>query len=158
MRGVSPQIIVNLRDNNIVRRLSAAWRAVQVYAIMMNMKENNAVKFISAVPKMAASNISNAIEFYEQKLGFTKLFALDDYGSVQRGAVEIHFWLCDDRHIAENTACLIQAENIEILYEECKATDIVHPNGLLATQPWGKKDFSVLDLDGNLITFFEPVK
>ena len=116
------------------------------------------VEFISAVPKMAASNISNAVEFYEQKLGFTKLFAFDDYGSVQRGAVENHFWLCGDRHIAENTACLVQVKDIETLYEECKAANIVHPNGLLATQSWGKKDFAVLDLDGNLITFFEPVK
>ncbi len=122
---------------------------------MVNMKGNNMVKFISAVPKMVASNISNAVEFYEQKLGFTRRFVFDDYGSVQRGAVGIHFWLCDDRHIAKNTACLVQVKDIEALYAQCQGADIVHPNGLLTTQPWGKKDFSVLDLDGNLITFFE---
>ncbi len=125
---------------------------------MGSMNENSTVAFLSAIPKLAASNISKAIEFYEQKLGFTQCFAFDDYGSVQRGAVEIHFWLCDDQHIAENTACLIQVKDIETLYKDCKTAGIVHPNALLKTQPWGKKDFSVLDLHGNLITFFEMVQ
>jgi hypothetical protein len=33
---------------------------------------------------------------------------------------------------------------------------VIHPNGVLETKPWGLKEFTVLDLDGNGITFYEP--
>jgi hypothetical protein len=32
----------------------------------------------------------------------------------------------------------------------------VHPNALLREQPWGFREFAVVDHDGNLVTFFEP--
>jgi len=33
---------------------------------------------------------------------------------------------------------------------------VIHPNGTLKFEWWGDRDFSVLDLDGNPVTFFEP--
>jgi hypothetical protein len=44
---------------------------------------------------------------------------------------------------------------IEPLYEEYKASWVIHPNGLLETKPWGTKEFTILDLDKNAITFVE---
>jgi hypothetical protein len=38
---------------------------------------------------------------------------------------------------------------------EMAASGIVHPNGALQQQPWGFKEFAVLDGDGNLIKFGE---
>ena len=32
----------------------------------------------------------------------------------------------------------------------------MHPNASLKEQPWGSREFSVIDHDGNLVTFFEP--
>jgi hypothetical protein len=114
------------------------------------------IKFKSAVPKQAAGNISKAVEFYEQKLGFSRMFVLDDYAGVARGPVEIHLWRCEDKYIAENTACRVNVEGIEALYEEYRPRGVIHPNGVLETKPWGLKEFTVLDLDGNGITFYEP--
>ena len=34
---------------------------------------------------------------------------------------------------------------------------MVHPNGPLTRQPWGVDDFAALDLDGNLIGFYESI-
>ena len=111
--------------------------------------------FKIAVPKQAALNIRKAVEFYEQNLGFSKRFEMDDYAAVGRGSVEIHLWQCDDKYIAENTACRINVEGIDVLYQEYEVKGIVHPHGKLVTTPWGTKEFTVLDLDGNGITFCE---
>jgi hypothetical protein len=32
---------------------------------------------------------------------------------------------------------------------------VVHPNGELSEQPWGTREFSILDPDRNAVTFFE---
>ena len=39
------------------------------------------------------------------------------------------------------------------VYDEMREAGVVHPNGALCEQPWGMKEFSVLDSDGNLINF-----
>ncbi|MEO0563306.1 MAG: hypothetical protein AAF125_14455 [Chloroflexota bacterium] len=39
------------------------------------------------------------------------------------------------------------------LYEEYKATGVIHPNGGLAEQAYGMRDFAILDSHGNLIRF-----
>jgi hypothetical protein len=51
----------------------------------------------------------------------------------------------------------IQMEDIENLYTEYQAQNVIHPNGSLEVKPWGKKEFSIIDLDGVCITFFESI-
>lgn len=82
---------------------------------------------------------------------------LEDYAGVIRDSVEIHLWRCPDKYIAENTACRINVAGIEALYDEYQPKGVVHPNGRLDTKPWRIKEFTVLDLDGNGITFCQPV-
>jgi catechol 2,3-dioxygenase-like lactoylglutathione lyase family enzyme len=112
-------------------------------------------KFLSAVPVLPAPDIAATIAFYTQKLGFAIDFQSDDYAGLSRGAVQVHFWLCGDRQIAENSSCRINIRGIEQLYQECQAQNIVHSNGSLVTKPWGLREFAVLDLNGNCITFAE---
>jgi Glyoxalase/Bleomycin resistance protein/Dioxygenase superfamily len=119
-------------------------------------RDTSRITFRNAVPKQAARDISEAVTFYEQKLGFARTFMLDDYAGVARGLVEIHLWRCADRYIAENTACRVDVEGIEALYEEYRLRGVIHPNGALETTPWGAKEFTILDLDGNGITFCGP--
>ena len=112
--------------------------------------------FRAAIPKQAALNIANSVSFYVQRLGFTELFQAEDYAGVRRGEVEIHLWLCDDESIPEKTACRVHVENIEPLYTEYQSEGVMHPHSSLQETPWGMKEFTILDLDGNGITFFEP--
>jgi hypothetical protein len=72
------------------------------------------------------------------------VFQIDDYASVKRGSVEIHLWQCNYKYIAENTACRVSVRYIEPLYEEYKASWVIHPNGSLETKPWGTKEFTIL--------------
>ncbi len=116
---------------------------------------SNTPVFHMAITKLAAVNIPTAVAFYEQQLGFTRIFQTDDYAGIKRDAVELNLWQCDDKYIAEHTACRIEVEHIDALYAEYSARNLIHPNGALQVQPWGTKEFTVLDHDGNGLTFVE---
>lgn len=116
----------------------------------------NSPKLTAAVPVLASLDIPKTIQFYCTQFGFTKVYEEPAvYGIVQRDSVQIHFWACPDRGIAENTGCRIQVQGIETLYEQYQPTGHIHPNAPLQAKPWGSREFAVLDEDGNLITFFE---
>ncbi|MGA7935257.1 MAG: VOC family protein [Kovacikia sp.] len=112
-------------------------------------------KFLSAVPVLPAPDIAETLAFYTQKLGFAIDFQSEDYAGFSRGAVQIHVWQCGDRSIAENSSCRINIRGIEQLYQECQTQNIVHPKGALVAKPWGLREFTVLDLNGNCLTFAE---
>ena len=106
------------------------------------------------VPVLAFLDIFKTVAFYKEKLGFNKQgFVDDNYAVIARDNVELHFWKCDDRIHPENTSCYIYVEDVDSLYEELKAKDVIHPNGLLEDKPWGTREFAVLDDDGNMLKF-----
>ncbi|MBD0335770.1 MAG: VOC family protein [Cyanobacteria bacterium Co-bin13] len=115
--------------------------------------------FKSAVPILASLDITKTIQFYCSVLGFTKIYEESGvYGIVQRDVVQVHFWACSKKHIAENTACRINAQGIDALYSEYRHKGVIHPNAPLQEKPWGNREFAILDEDGNLITFFEATQ
>ena len=128
---------------------------------MSNVRRRNSrmstnTKFISATPVLASLDIERSAEFFASKLGFTKVHvAQGEYGIVSNGPVQIHFWACTDRRIAEATGCRVQVQAIDGLHAQCASQAIVHPNAPLESKPWGTKEFAILDPDGNLVTFYE---
>lgn len=115
------------------------------------------MRLLAAIPKLASLDIERSLAFFEA-LGFRRGGAYPDYGIVERDGVQIHFWLCDDARIPKETACRIAVEGIETLYAAYAARGIIHPNGALALKPWGVREFSILDPDGNLVTFQEDAE
>ena len=112
-------------------------------------------RFTSAVPVLYSLDIGPSVAFYEEKLGFERGGIYPDYAVLRRDGIEIHLCKCNDRNLAENTQCRVNVAGIDALHAECRAKGIVHPNGPLREQPWGLREFAVLDLDGNLIKFSE---
>lgn len=106
-----------------------------------------------AVPVLASLDIEATQRFYADKLGFTAVARYPDYGIVERDNVQIHFWLTDDADIPKATSCRVEVDGVDQLYEEMNASGVVHPNGPLTDQPWGLREFAVLDGDGNMIKF-----
>lgn len=107
-----------------------------------------------AVPVLASLNISETVDFYQKKMGFDRVGWQDNnYAVVGRDKIEIHFWKCNNKIFPENTSCYIYVRDVDGLYGEMKASGVVHPNGLLKNQPWGMREFAVLDGDGNMIKF-----
>ena len=110
--------------------------------------------FISAIPKLASMDIQRSIAFYE-KLGFTQSAHYPDYGIVEQDDVQIHFWLCTDPALPKATGCRINVSGIDELFATYSKLGVIHPNDPLTLKPWGLREFSILDVDGNLVTFAE---
>jgi hypothetical protein len=94
--------------------------------------------------------------------GFDSVLVQDDYGIARRDAVEVHFWAATgpegsgaEPRLVGTTSCRLQVNGIALLYEQCQARQVVHPNGGLSTQPWGTREVTILDPDRNAVTFFE---
>ncbi len=111
---------------------------------------------ISAAPVLASLDIERTVAFYCSSLGFARVYVEPGaWGIVARDSVQIHFWACSDKNIAENTSCRVYVSGIDALYGELNLVGVVHPNAPLVQKPWGSREFGVLDPDGNLITFAE---
>ena len=111
-------------------------------------------RLIAAIPKLASLDIERSLTFFE-RLGFKRLHASREYGVARRDSVSIHFWLCSDARTPTETGCRITVEGIDELFATFSKLGVVHPNGQLESKPWGSREFSILDNDGNLVTFNE---
>ncbi|MDG2432493.1 VOC family protein [Flavobacterium sp.] len=110
-------------------------------------------------PKLAMRNKITTREFYVEQLGFEQLGDYDGYLMVKKDQIEIHFFEFKELNIFENYGQVyIRTNDIETLYQEVQENKItIHPNGKLKVQPWGQKEFSMLDPDKNLLTFGQNV-
>ena len=114
-------------------------------------------EFISAVPIIPARDVDASAAWYRDRLAFEIFHTERDYGIVGRGEAWIHFWGPSGIPPGKSdTMFRVGVRGIDSLYEHCQGEGIVHPNGLLEEKPWGSREFSVTDHDGNLLTFFEP--
>ncbi len=110
--------------------------------------------FTAVIPVLPALNIKETLAFYERHLGFTQVHIEEQYGIIQRDTIHLHFWLCQDKKICEASGCRIRVDGVDELYRNIDET-IIHPNAKLDSKPWGAKEFGILDLNGNIITFAE---
>jgi predicted enzyme related to lactoylglutathione lyase len=105
-----------------------------------------------AIPVLPAINIKETILFYESKLGFTTIDK-GGYIIMKKNNAELHFFLCHDKYLCENTTCYIKVKDIECLYSRLSLQDIVELKGKLENKPRGIKEFSIRDNNGNLLKF-----
>lgn len=119
------------------------------------MPEAHAAKLQQAIPVLASLDLEATQRFYKEKLGFEAGSRYPDYAICARDGIQVHFWLTEDTDIPKATSCRIDVGGIDALYEEMGTAGVVHPNGPLRNQPWGMREFAVLDGDGNLIKFGE---
>ena len=110
--------------------------------------------FKSMIPVLPALQVADTLAFYQQHFGFKQVHLANDYGIIGKDDVLIHFWLCHDRKICEASGCRIRVEGVDELYSSCDK-NIIHPNAKVETKPWGAKEFSILDSNGNIVTFAE---
>jgi catechol 2,3-dioxygenase-like lactoylglutathione lyase family enzyme len=108
--------------------------------------------FGKAIPILASLDIARTLTFFREALGFrTSHLESFSYGTAVRDAVEIHFWLCNDKHIVESTSCYVRVDDIDALHAELasKLPDLQD----VAKTAWGMDELYVVDPDGNLIKF-----
>ena len=107
-----------------------------------------------AVPVLPAQNIRATIDFYEARLGF-KGINLGNYAIVQCGFAELHFYLETNKATAPTASCYIYTDDAADLYSSFAAKDLSFASGQFTL---GKREFSITDNNGNIITFGEAKK
>jgi predicted lactoylglutathione lyase len=105
-----------------------------------------------AVPELPVVDVQCSQQHYKDALGFEIgwLYPDKEIGAVSRGKVTVFFR--KRKPPFEPAVHWIFAEDIEALYHELKSSgaNIVDP---LQEKPWGMRQFTVEDLDGNIFYF-----
>ncbi len=110
----------------------------------------------STIPLLPAQDL-RATEAFYVNLGFTRPGKwYDGYLILAREQIELHFWQCPDRAIAEQSGCYIRTQDADALHAEFAAT-MPWPGGAklmdVADRAWGTREFYVIDPNGNLLRF-----
>ena len=108
--------------------------------------------FKKAVTVLPAVNVSDTIEFYKCKLGFTGV-NFGNYAILKYNDVEIHITMTHLKKHFEAASCYIFVDNVEDLYVELAAKELIYCKGLLVNEQKGFKEFSILDNNGNILHF-----
>lgn len=127
------------------------------------------------IPALPVLDITDAVTHYRDRLGFDAMYVDEGFAIMQRDDARIHLWQAGDKSwfdraelrdhpvvsgaesfLAGTASCRIEARDVDALYAELAPTGVVHPasqDGVLRTD-FGTREFAVLDIDGNLIEFF----
>lgn len=111
---------------------------------------------------LPAKDVAASVAFYKGKLGFTPYFDMGNYAGIGRGPIELHLFdetqPGPDRSAAQNTPVTVRVDvsGVDALYSEIDPA-IVKADETLETKPFGQRQFTVLDPNGNRITFAQNV-
>lgn len=111
----------------------------------------------SAVPILASLDTAETVKFYTEKLGFTFHSEWDGYLIFSKDDIQLHFWSTSDPEIPKNTGCYMNVSEVDKLYARYEPEGVIHPEGSLTDMPWGMRQFSILDNNGNIIHFGERI-
>jgi catechol 2,3-dioxygenase-like lactoylglutathione lyase family enzyme len=110
-----------------------------------------------AIPTLPSRSLNDTLAFY-QRLGFVGeiLGEGDSYAILQRGTVELHFFIHTELRPSESSfGCYIRVLDVESIHQAF-ALEQLSPRGIpridaLEAKPWGMREFAVVDPDGNLL-------
>ena len=130
------------------------------------------------IPAMPVRDAAAAVDFYRDRLGFDIAHHDGGFAVMQRDAAVVHLWEASDESwrerdllerpiesgaesfIAGTASCRIRVDGVDELYDELRRRNVLHPvskHGVAETD-FGTREFATLDLDCNLLTFFDWVQ
>ena len=133
------------------------------------------VTLTQTIPALPVRDAAAAVEFYRGRLGFDVLHHDGGFAVLARDDAVLHLWEASDEtwreresldrpvrsgaesFIAGTASCRIETAGVDDLYVELAQADVLHPvsrDGVSETD-YGTREFATVDLDGNLVTFFE---
>lgn len=112
-----------------------------------------------ANPKLPMRDKRATRAYYVDQLHFQVFGEYDNYLLVERDGVQLHFFEFRELDPAQNYGQVyLRTTAIDELYQELLDRRVpIHPNAPLQTKPWGQREFSLVDPDGNLLTFGQSV-
>ena len=133
------------------------------------------MKLSQTIPALPVRNAEKSVDFYRDRLGFDVLHHDGGFAVLARDDAVLHLWEAGDESwrereaierpvrsgaesfIAGTASCRIVVEDVDELYEEMRRSDVLHPvsKGGVDDTDFGTREFATLDVDGNLVTFFQ---
>jgi catechol 2,3-dioxygenase-like lactoylglutathione lyase family enzyme len=133
------------------------------------------VTLSQTIPALPVRDTTAAVDFYRDRLGFDLLHHDGGFAVLARDEAVLHLWEAGDESwqgrdsgegpvrsgaesfIAGTASCRIRVAGIDELYEEMRARGVLHPAARdgVADTDHGAREVATIDLDGNLIVFFE---
>ncbi len=126
------------------------------------------------IPALPVRDAAAAVAFYRDRFGFEVLHHDGGFAVLGRDEAVIHLWEASDESwrerdslerpvrsgaesfIAGTASCRIVADGVDELYAELGRASVFHPVSLggVSETDFGTREFSTVDLDGNLVSFF----
>jgi catechol 2,3-dioxygenase-like lactoylglutathione lyase family enzyme len=106
------------------------------------------------LPELPLSDVPAGVAYYQKVLGFRINYAQDDLGVMDRDDVTVVLIARTGKHTGIGS-CEAYVRDADALYAELVARG-ANVQGEPVSHPWGLRDFRVLDLEGNRITFAQP--
>jgi len=106
------------------------------------------------LPHLPVDDVAAAIRYYCDVLGFKINYAQDDLGVLYRDTATLLLIQRTDAYKGIGS-CSAYVDDSDELYAELveRGANITAPP---VSRPWGLRDFTVMDLEGNRITFAQP--
>lgn len=130
------------------------------------------------IPALPVRDVPAAVTYYRDRFGFDPVHETDDFAVIVRDDSVLHLWGATDQDwrsradlaerpicsgaesfIAGTASCRIEVVDLDSLFDELKAADVLHPvsRGGVDDTDFGTREFATLDQDGNLVTFYRWV-
>ena len=113
--------------------------------------------FQKIAPILSAYNLNETNIFYKNKLKFNTQY-FGNYLVVRKDQIEIHFIECAYKENFVAGSCYIYDNNVEDLYAKFCSLEIIDILGEYKDNARGKKEFSIIDNNGNRLVFGEEGK
>ncbi|MDX1964819.1 MAG: VOC family protein [Pirellulales bacterium] len=115
-----------------------------------------------AIPTLPCRSLDQTLAFY-RRLGFSgDIHPHGDYAILQRGSVELHFFTMTNlRPEISHAGCYIRVADVDSFFAACQTAKLplsgIPRQDSLNDQPWGMREFAIVDPDGNLLRIGQPV-
>ena len=145
------------------------------------MGDDGTVSLTTSIPALPVRDVAVAVAFYCSRLGFGQQHVELGFAVLRRDDVELHLWQAGDTSwqgradladrpvtsgaesfLAGTASCRLGVDTgteLETLFATFASAGALHPvssSGVESTT-FGARQFHVLDVDGNLLTFFTRV-
>jgi catechol 2,3-dioxygenase-like lactoylglutathione lyase family enzyme len=104
-----------------------------------------------ALPELPCDDVAAAVAWYRDVLGFRINYQQHDLGVMDRDAITVLLIARTEQHRGIGS-CEVYVSDADALYEELLARG-ARVLGPPVSHPWGLRDFRVIDIEGNRITF-----
>jgi catechol 2,3-dioxygenase-like lactoylglutathione lyase family enzyme len=101
-----------------------------------------------AIPVLPARNMGETLDFWREQLHWDEIHRDDDYGIVERDKQQVHFFNAPKLDPWTNDGgCRLGVEDVDSFHTEYEH----HVFAPIRAEPWGTREFAVLDPNRNLI-------